>query len=68
MARGKIKTTAEKLEEISGKIENLELQLKELKAQKKELEAKREKEEQDEILDLIKKSGKSFDEIRNILS
>lgn len=36
MARGKIKTTAEKLEEISGKIENLELQLKELKAQKRE--------------------------------
>lgn len=69
MARGKKNLTLEEqLTKISAKIETMENSLKELKKIKKELEDKIKMNRLSELDDLIISSGKSFEEVKAILS
>lgn len=69
MARGKKNLTLEEqLEKISAEIENMETSLKELKKTKKELEAEIKMNRLSELDDLIASSGKSFEEVKALLS
>ena len=68
MARGKKNLTLEEqLEKISTEIENMENSLKELKT-KKELEAEIKMNRLSELDNLIASSGKSFEEVKALLS
>lgn len=69
MARGKKNLTLdEQLIKITNEIENMESSLKELKAAKKELEEQIRMNKLIELDDIITASGKSFDEIKELLS
>lgn len=69
MARGKKNLTLEEqLEKISTEIENMENSLKELKKTKKELEAEIKMNRLSELDNLIASSGKSFEEVKALLS
>ena len=69
MARGrKSYTTEEKIELTQGKIVELTDELKSLKAELKELQAIKEQEDLRALKDLIAESGKSIDEVKEMLS
>ncbi|WP_285945910.1 hypothetical protein [Thomasclavelia cocleata] len=69
MARGKKNLTLEEqLEKISTEIETMETSLKELKKTKKELEDEIKMNRLSELDDLIASSGKSFEEVKALLS
>lgn len=69
MARGKKNLTLEEqLGKISAEIENMESSLKELKKSKKELEDEIKMNRLSELDDLIASSGKSFEEVKALLS
>lgn len=69
MARGRKKLTLdEQLAKITTEIENMENSLKELKATKKELEEQIRMARLAELDELISASGKSFDEIKEMLN
>lgn len=70
MARGRkpALTLDEQLEKITEEIENMESSLKELKSAKKELEEQIRINRLAELDDLITASGKSIDEIKELLS
>ena len=61
-------TLDEQLEKMNTEIETMEKSLKELKAAKKELEMQIKMNKLEEIDDLITASGKSIDEVRELLS
>ena len=68
MARGKKKLTLdERLEQTIKDIENMESSLKEMKKVKKELEEQIHQNKLAELDKLIVASGKSFDEIKELL-
>ena len=70
MARGRkaALTLDEQLAKITTEIENMETSLKELKTTKKDLEEQIKMARLSELDELISASGKSFDEIKEILS
>lgn len=69
MARGKKNLTLEEqLEKISTEIKTMETSLKELKKTKKELEDEIKMNRLSELDDLIASSGKSFEEVKALLS
>lgn len=69
MARGrKSYTTEEKIELTQNKIVELTDELKSLKAELKELQAIKEQEDLKALKDLIAESGKSIDEVKEMLS
>ena len=69
MARGKkAYTLEEQLERTTSEIESYEAHLKELKTKKKELEAQIKINRLTELDELIASSGKSFDEIKELLN
>lgn len=69
MARGKRGlSTAEQLEKINETIAVKEEELKSLKAQRKELEAQKKQEDLSELYELISASGKSMEEVKELLS
>ena len=69
MPRGKKNLTLdEQLTKISTEIENMEVSLKELKKTKKELEEQIEKARLSELNEIIKASGKSIEEVKEMLS
>lgn len=70
MARGRIPalTLYEQLEKITAEIENMESSLKELKGAKKDLEEQIRMNRLAELDELITASGKSIDEIKELLS
>lgn len=69
MARGKKNLTLEEqLEKISTEIETMETSLKELKKAKKELEDEIKMNRLSELDDIIASSGKSFEEVKALLS
>lgn len=68
MARGrKSYTTDEKIELTQNRITELADELKSLKAELKELQAIKEQEDLRALKDLIAESGKSIDEVRDML-
>jgi chaperonin cofactor prefoldin len=68
MARGrKSLTLEEQLSKITTEIENMEMSLKELKKAKRELEEQIRINRLTELDDLIVASGKSWDEIRELI-
>ncbi len=69
MARGKKSLTLEEqLEKITADIEDTELSLKEMKRTKKELEEQVKMSRLAELDELISSSGKSFEEVKDLLS
>lgn len=69
MARGKKGyTLEEQLERITSEIESCETKLKELQKQKKELEEQIKMNRLAELDELISTSGKSFEEVKALLS
>ena len=69
MPRGKKNLTLdEQLAKISAEIENMEVSLKELKKTKKELEEQIEQARLSELTEIIKASGKSIEEVKEMLS
>lgn len=70
MARGRkpALTLDEQLEKITAEIENMESSLKELKSAKKDLEEQIRMNRLAELDELITASGKSIDEIKELLS
>lgn len=69
MARRSTKnmTTAEKLEMVENQILEMESSFKELKAQKKELLEQKKQEDLDELYQIISESGKSIQEVKEML-
>ncbi len=68
MARGKKTLTLdEQLEKVTSEIEEMETTLKELKKEKKELEEQIRINRLSELDELIAASGKSFDEVKELL-
>lgn len=61
-------TTTEQLEQIEKDIAAKEQELKALKVQKKELLEKRKQEDLEEIYRIVKESGKSLDEVKEMLT
>lgn len=69
MARGKKSLTLEEqLEKITAEIEDTETSLKEMKKTKKELEEQVKMSRLAELDELISSSGKSFEEVKDLLS
>lgn len=70
MARGRKKALSldEQLEQVEVEITETEQNLKELKVRRKQLEAEIKMKEQEELLTVIQESGKSIDEIRELLA
>lgn len=70
MARGRKKALSldEQLEQVEVEITETEQNLKELKVRRKQLEAEIKMKEQEELLAVIEESGKSIDEIRELLA
>ena len=70
MARGRKPTLTldEQLEKITAEIENMESSLKELKGAKKDLEEQIRMNRLAELDELITASGKSIDDIKELLS
>ena len=69
MARGKRGlSTAEQIEKINEAIAVKEEELKSLKAQRKELEAQKKQEDLSELYGLISASGKSMEEVKELLA
>lgn len=69
MARGrKSLTLEEKLLQIDNQIEEYEKMIKNLKEQKKQIETEIKAKRLNELDELITASGKSFDEIKELLS
>ena len=70
MARGRKPTLTldEQLEKITAEIENMESSLKELKSAKKDLEEQIRMNRLAELDELITASGKSIDDIKELLS
>lgn len=60
-------TTQEKLGKLASEIKSREEELDSLKAQYKELSQKLEEEELKKIRDIIRKSGKSIEDVEKIL-
>lgn len=69
MARGRKKALSldEQLEQIVNEIAEQEQNLKELKSKKKEIEKEIKVQKNEELLALIQESGKSIDEVRNLI-
>ncbi len=68
MARGKKTLTLdEQLEKITSEIEGMEISLKELKKEKKELEEQIRINRLSELDEIISASGKSFEEVKELL-
>lgn len=68
MARGKKNLTLEEqLEQITSEIESMETSIKELKSRKKELEEQVKMNRLSELDELITISGKSFEEVKELL-
>ena len=68
MARGKTTLTLEEqLEQITSEIESMETSIKELKGRKKELEEQVKMNRLSELDELITTSGKSFEEVKELL-
>ncbi len=68
MARGKKNLTLEEqLEQITSEIESMETSIKELKGRKKELEEQVKMNRLSELDELITTSGKSFEEVKELL-
>jgi hypothetical protein len=68
MARGKKNLTLEEqLEQITSEIESMETSIKELKSRKKELEEQVKMNRLSELDELITTSGKSFEEVKELL-
>lgn len=68
MARGKKNLTLdEQLEKITNEIDNMESSLKEMKTTKKELEEQIRMNKLIELDDMITASGKSFEEVKELL-
>lgn len=68
MAERKKYTTAEKLNKVESDIATMEEQLKKLKSQRKELVAQKEQEDLKELRKLILDSGKSIEDVKDMLS
>lgn len=70
MARGRKKALSldEQLEQVEVEITETEQNLKELKVRRKQLETEIKMKEQEELLTVIQESGKSIDEIRELLA
>lgn len=69
MARGKRNlTTAEKIVQVEETIKIKEEELKNLKAERKNLLDQKKKEEMEELYKIIAQSGKSFDEVKKLLT
>lgn len=70
MARGRKKALSldEQLEQVEVEITETEQNLKELKVKRKQLETEIKMKEQEELLTVIQESGKSIDEIRELLA
>lgn len=68
MAGRKKLSTAEQLEKINETIAVKEEELKSLKAQRKELEAQKKQEDLSELYELISASGKSMEEVKELLA
>lgn len=68
MAGRKKLSTAEQLEKINETIAVKEEELKSLKAQRKELEAQKKQEDLSELYELISESGKSMEEVKELLA
>lgn len=69
MARGKRNlTTAEKIEQVEETIKIKEEELKNLKIERKNLLDQKKKEEMEELYKIIAQSGKSFDEVKKLLT
>ena len=69
MARGRKKALSldEQLEQIVNEIAEQEQNLKNLKSKKKEIEKEIKSQKNEELLALIQESGKSIDEVRNLI-
>ena len=61
-------TVDQKIEALNNEIENLNVMLATKKAELKDLQKEKDAENQKKILDAIMKSGKSLDEIMELLS
>ena len=68
MARGKKLSLDEQLAKITTEIENMENSLKEMKKAKKDLEEQIKQARLVELDELITASGKSFDDVKELLS
>ena len=69
MARGKKNLSLdEQLSKITSEIENMEISLKEMKNAKKNLEEQIKQARLAELDELITASGKSFDDVKELLS
>lgn len=69
MARGVRKLSLdEQLDKITNEIENMEESLKEMKKAKKELEEQIHQNKLEELDELIKEKGLSFDDVKELLS
>lgn len=70
MARGRKKAASpeEQLQQIIEEISTKENELKELKVQKKELEEKIKNQKLEDLYSIIKESGKSLDEIKELIN
>lgn len=70
MARGRKKVLSldEQLEQIENELVEKDQELKELKAKKKQIEAEIKNQKNEELLALIQESGKSIDEVRELLA
>ena len=68
MARGrKSYTLEEKLERVNSDIENTKMCLQKLETEKKEIELQIKQQKLEEIEKLINASGKTFDEVKELL-
>lgn len=69
MARKKTNlTTTERIAQIEADISAKEAEIKELKAQRKALLEQKKQEDIEEIYKMISESGKSLEEVKNLLS
>ena len=68
MARGKKLSLDEQLVKITTEIENMENSLKEMKKEKKDLEEQIKQAKLAELEAIIAESGKTFDEVKELLS
>ena len=69
MARGVRKLSLdEQLDKITNEIENMEESLKEMRKAKKELEEQIHQNKLEELDELIKEKGLSFDDVKELLS
>ena len=68
MARGKKLSLEEQIQKIDSEIEMTEIKLSKLKNEKKDLQDKLKEEQLNELYSIIQTSGKTMDEVRNLLA